>query len=148
LYLYTVLPILPDLFKKQRSFFLSFRFPAFPIAGSGMIASGVAKIPLRLIIIYSPFKELLPFPVAGNSLYVFAFTRLLFLILSPGFAPGLWPFFQPLSFRTAKVRTFLTSAKLIFFIFKPCFFNLFMNSPLSRLRAAKVSRVLDCARGR
>jgi hypothetical protein len=46
----------------------------------------------------------------------------------------------PLSFGTAKVRTFFVCANFIFY-----FLFAFMNNPLFRLRAAKVSRLLDYA---
>ncbi|MDB5143523.1 MAG: hypothetical protein JWQ66_2236 [Mucilaginibacter sp.] len=50
----------------------------------------------------------------------------------------------PVCFGTAKVRTFFASAKLIFyFLFR--FNQPSQNNPLTHLRAAKVSRLLDCA---
>ena len=160
LYLYTVFPYTISSLKKTSR--LPLLFAAFPSALLLLFRlSRVPSVSLRLIIIYSPSKELSPLASRFGTFFIFVtsfpVTFSIFQSLES------LPLFCPVRFGTAKVETFFYFPKLIFFIFLslgngpsfslylllnpslPLFSNPSQNIPLLRLRAAKVCRLLDFA---
>ena len=144
LYLYTVLRLVYLVFKKLFSTSFAFAF----------------SVSLRLIIIYSPSKELASLASRfGTFLSSLSVAWRLFQSFKPEIASG----FFPCSFWDCKGRNLFLFSKTYFFYFSksrprviplsfllllpalPLFSSLFQNTPLLRLRAAKVSRVLVSA---
>jgi hypothetical protein len=99
LYLYTVLRLVYLVFKKLLMTSFAFAF----------------SVSLRLIIIYSPSKELSFTPSRFGTFFIFCccFRGDFFNLLNLRIAPD----FFPVRFGTAKVETFFYFPKLIFFIF-------------------------------